>query len=115
MVSATTAISGRFKSTAGVLHLSWMEFWLEQILPILFLMDARVYHAPQTQPPLGTQIAGCSPDCEKFSHIAERVIFQRMFLQRPSVAKFLEDFTVLYTSGLSPAGRKSLRGAAPKA
>jgi hypothetical protein len=56
----------------------------------------------------------CVHDC-RFNHIAERVIFQRMFLQRPSVAKFLEDFTVLYTSGLSPAGRKLLRGAAPKA
>merc|ERR1711953_214257 len=57
----------------------------------------------------------CVHDCEKFSHIAERVIFQRMFLQRPSVAKFLEDSTVLYTNDESPARRKSLRGAVPKA
>jgi hypothetical protein len=57
----------------------------------------------------------CVHDCEKFSHIAERVIFQSMFLQRPSVAEFLEDSTVLNTNDLSPARRKSLRGAIPKA
>merc|ERR1712183_541197 len=51
----------------------------------------------------------CVHDCEKFSHIAERVIFQRMFLQRPSVAKFLEDSTALYTNDSSPARRTLLR------
>jgi hypothetical protein len=57
----------------------------------------------------------CVHDCEKFSHIAERVIFQSMFLQRPSVAEFLWDSTVIDTNDLSPARRKSLRGAIPKA
>merc|ERR1711937_719692 len=56
----------------------------------------------------------CVHDCEKFSHIAERVIFQRMFLQSPSVAKFMEDSTVVYTNKRSPARRSSLRGAVPK-
>lgn len=57
----------------------------------------------------------CAHDCDKFNHIAERVIFQKMFLQRPSVAKFLEATAILYTKNLSPTRRKSLRGAVPKA